>query len=306
MSAKSQYVVPHDQARTRLDIWLSRAVPGLSRARWQRLIRDGCVLVDDVASKPGTLLRGSENIAVDLPSAEPVELIGEDIPLDVLFEDRDLIVINKPPGLVVHPAPGHATRTLVHALLHHCGDLTGVGGELRPGIVHRLDKDTSGVMVAAKNQGAMQSLAAQFKGRYIRKEYQAIVCGRPMPPCGTIDTLMGRHPTNRKKMAVDSLRGKQAVSHYRVETVLASAALVRLRIETGRTHQIRVHMSHIGHPVCGDAMYGGMKLAPDPAPRRQMLHAAELALDHPTRLERLCFSAPLPPDMCEYLGALTP
>jgi 23S rRNA pseudouridine1911/1915/1917 synthase len=289
--------VPLDAAGARLDAWLTGAVPGLSRSRWQALIRDERVAVDGRPCRPSTMLHGGECIQYRIPPPEPVALEPEAIALDVLYEDSALIAVNKPPGLVVHPAPGHTRGTLVHALLHHCGDLAGVGGQLRPGIVHRLDKDTSGVLVAAKTEPAMLSLAGQFKDRRVRKEYLALVAGVPVPAAGTIDTLIARSERHRKKMDVHPTRGKRALTHYRVEHAYPGAALVRLHIETGRTHQIRVHMAHIGHPVLGDALYGGRRREGMPRPLRQMLHAEVLAFLHPLTGEPLSITAPWPDDL---------
>jgi 23S rRNA pseudouridine1911/1915/1917 synthase len=293
----AKYSVATSSTGLRLDHWLAQTIPGPSRSRWQALIRAGNVLVDGQTTKPSYELRGKELIEYEIPPAEPVNIIAEEIPLDIVYEDGDIIAINKQPGLVVHPAPGHATGTLVHALLHHCQDLQGVGGRLRPGIVHRIDKDTSGVLVAAKHDAALRSLQDQFKQRTVRKEYQAIVHGVPSPPSGTIDTMIGRHPVHRKKMSARPIGGKQAISHYEVVTKLRGASLVRVRIETGRTHQIRLQMSHIGNPVVGDTLYGGGKGTLGARVRRQMLHALRIELQHPSSAEQLCLSAPLPDDM---------
>lgn len=294
----AEITAPPDAAGTRLDAWLAAAAaPGLSRSRWQSLILDRQVTVDGRPCRPRTLLRGGDHIQYHIPPAEPVRLEPEPIELDVLFEDEALIAVNKAPGLVVHPAPGHARGTLVHALLHHCGDLTGVGGELRPGIVHRLDKDTSGVLVAAKTQLAMQSLTEQFKQRRVRKQYLALVAGVPVPPVGDVDTLIARSDRHRKKMAVHPTRGKRARTHYRVERAYADAALLRLLIETGRTHQIRVHMAYLGHPVLGDPLYGGRRRGQNPRPPRQMLHAVSLDLTHPLSGKPLSLNAPWPEDL---------
>jgi len=293
----AKYSVASSSTGLRLDHWLARTIPGPSRSRWQALIRAGDVRVDGETTKPSYELRGNELIEYEIPPAEPVDIIAEDIPLDVIFEDGDIIAVNKPPGLVVHPAPGHATGTLVHALLHHCQDLQGVGGGLRPGIVHRIDKDTSGVLVAAKHDAALQSLQDQFKNRTVRKEYKAIVHGVPNPATGTIDTMVGRHPVNRKKMSSRPIGGKQAISHYKVEKILRGASVVQVRIETGRTHQIRLQMSHIGNPIVGDKLYGGGKGTLGARARRQMLHASSIDLLHPTSDEVVSLSAPLPEDM---------
>lgn len=290
-------------AGMRLDAWLAKAVPACSRSRWQQLIRDGHVHVNGTRCKPQHALAAGEEIEYEIPAAEQVAVEAENIALDVLFEDRDIIVINKPAGLVVHPAPGNYTGTLVNALLYHCRDLEGIGGELRPGIVHRLDKDTSGVMVAAKNERAMQFLVDAFKNREVQKEYLALVAGQMDRKSGTVSTLIGRSRGDRKKMSVrPASGGREAVSHYKVEAQFAGAALLRVRLETGRTHQIRVHMAHIGHPIIGDRQYGrtGNFLS---APR-QMLHAEILTLIHPASMEAMTFRAPVPPDMQSVLNGL--
>lgn len=285
----------------RLDAWLAEEVPEHSRARWQALIKEGRVTVDSEVVKPNYKLREGERVEWSIPAPVDAAPQPEDIPLDILFEDRHMIVINKPAGLVVHPAAGNESGTLVNALLHHCTDLAGIGGEKRPGIIHRLDKDTSGVIVVAKNESAMTELARQFKERETDKEYLAIVREVPFPPRGTVETTIGRHPIHRKKMAVNVRNGREAVSHYETEEAFAEAALMRVKIETGRTHQIRVHMAHIKHPVLGDSVYGR---AFHIKASRQMLHAAKLSVLHPDSGERMTFDAPLPDDMQAMLAQL--
>jgi 23S rRNA pseudouridine1911/1915/1917 synthase len=244
-------------------------------------------------------------LQIDVPAPEPVELAPEDIPLDILYEDADIIVVNKPPGLVVHPAAGNPSGTLVNALLHHCKDFAGIGGELRPGIVHRLDKNTSGVLIAAKNEAAMNGLIEQFKERKVQKEYVALVWGHPEPPTGTIETLVGRSVHNRKKMSAHPATGRKAITHYKVEERFRDASLVRVRIETGRTHQIRVHMSHLGHPIVGDRQYGRARQNQLPAPAsRQMLHAERLEFTHPGTGEEMELVAAMPCDMGRLLAEL--
>jgi 23S rRNA pseudouridine1911/1915/1917 synthase len=289
------------QNADRLDVWLAEQMPETSRARWQALIRDGRVAVNEMPCKANQKLRSGDRVAWTVPEPVDARPQAEEIPLDILYEDHSLIVINKPPGLVVHPAAGNETGTLVNALLHHCTDLAGIGGEKRPGIVHRLDKDTSGVMVIAKNETAMNALSRQFKDRETEKEYVTVVRGVPFPPRGRIETTIGRHPVLRKKMAVNVRRGRNAISLYETVETFADAALMRVKIETGRTHQIRVHMAHIKHPVLGDAVYGrnGRIKAP-----RQMLHAAELSIIHPAESRRMRFKAPLPDDMETLLRQL--
>jgi 23S rRNA pseudouridine1911/1915/1917 synthase len=309
----------------RLDHYLAETRPECSRARWQSLVREGCVRVNDRTVKPNHTLRNGDTIVCILPAPVAIEARAEDIPLEILFEDSDVLVLNKPAGLVVHPAPGHATGTLVNALLHHCPDLAGIGGALRPGIVHRLDRDTTGCLVVAKNDAASLSLTRQFQVREVTKTYLALVWGTPHPAGGTIHTLIARHPHQRKKMAAlplapsrlhknteddeeddaPSPRGREAITHYRVETALGPVCLLRVRIETGRTHQIRVHLAHRRHPVVGDTTYGRARAHVLPAPvTRQMLHAAELSFLHPRTGERLTFTAPLPPDFQQLLEAL--
>lgn len=288
----------------RLDVWLAASCAGFSRARIQGLMKIGRVCVDGVA-----VLRGSQKtrpgaaVEIAVPPPVPADPEPEDIPLDILYEDADILVLNKPAGLVVHPAPGHLTGTLVNALLYHCPNLKGIGGVARPGIVHRLDQDTSGVMVVAKTEAALQTLAKEFASHTnLRKVYRTVVHGWPSPPQGRIETYIGRCPWDRKKMAVVERGGKVAITNYRVlETVKGESAraLVECEIETGRTHQIRVHMASVlGCPVVGDALYGraGWDRQLNPPPLRQLLHAWQLALKHPVTRQPLVFEAPLPPE----------
>ncbi len=242
-------------------------------------------------------------MAWTLPAPTSTEVQPEDIPLDILHEDAHIIAINKPAGLVVHPAPGNENGTLVNALLHHCDDLAGIGGEIRPGIVHRLDKDTSGVIIVAKTDPALTELSRQFKARETKKEYQAITHGIPSQPSGRIETTIGRHPIHRKKMAAEVRTGRHAVSNYEITEAFERAALLRIRIETGRTHQIRVHMAHIKHPIIGDKLYGRTHANAIKADR-QMLHAAKLTVVHPSTGEPIHFSAPVPLDMLTLLSSL--
>lgn len=287
-----------DRRAPRLDAWLAAAHPDVSRSRWKQLIEAGRVFLNGApVLKTNTALAPGDELRCALPDPEPVGLVAADIPLAVLYEDSDLIVIDKPAGLVVHPAPGHAADTLVNALLHHCADLQGIGGELRPGIVHRLDKDTSGVLVVAKNQPTHAALVAQFSSHAIRKEYLALAWGTPKKPAGTVELPIGRHPVHRQKMAVTE-KGRAAVTHYEVLAAGPLASLLRVRIETGRTHQIRVHLAHLGHPVVGDATYGRARhgLPADLKIPRQMLHAHVLELVHPRTGRPLVCTAPPPPD----------
>jgi len=297
--------VAAEDAGCRLDVWLAKRLPGLSRSRVQALIRSGDVQVGGKTHRPHDKVSTGMDVTVHVPPARPVSLSAEDIPLDIIHEDPDLVVVNKPAGLVVHPAAGHASGTLVNALLHHCHDLAGVGGELRPGIVHRLDKDTSGVMVAAKNDDAMASLVEQFKQGAVRKEYLAIVHGTPRPAAGTVRTLIGRSRHDRKKMSARPARGREAVTTYETVEELGHFTLLGVRIETGRTHQIRVHLAHIGHPVLGDRQYGRRKpSAADTGAGRQMLHAHRLGFRHPRSGESMTFEAPVPEDMKAALERL--
>ncbi|MBM4154255.1 MAG: RluA family pseudouridine synthase [Lentisphaerae bacterium] len=298
--------VPVEDAGGRLDVCLARILPEHSRSRWQGLIADGRVKINgEIVTKARTTVSGGDRVDYEIPPPRASALVPEDRPLDVLFEDQDLLVLNKPPGWVVHPGPGHEGGTLVHALLHHCPDLSGIGGELRPGIVHRLDRDTSGLLLVAKSQRAHRALVEQFKERKVTKEYVAIVFGRPEPETGTVRTLIGRSASNRQKMTTDTEHGRTAITRYAVVASNERISLVRLWIETGRTHQIRVHMTHIGHPIVGDAMYGARKKeSASIGASRQMLHAERIAFTHPISLEDLEFSAPLPDDMRAILSGI--
>lgn len=291
-----------DRTDERLDLFLVRRLPDLSRSYAQRLIADGQVTVDGTARKANYKLRGGEEIACTMPPAEEIEICAEDIPLDILYEDADIIVVNKARGMVVHPAAGIYTGTLVNALLWCCHDLSGINGALRPGIVHRLDKDTSGVMVAAKNDMAHHYLARQIRDKDARREYRAIVHGNIVPRAGVITGDIGRHPTDRKKMAIVRENGKPATTHFEVLERFGSYTYVSCRLETGRTHQIRVHMTSIGHPLVGDPKYTAKK---NPfAIVGQALHSLTLSLTHPRTGTEMTFTAPLPADMEEILHTL--
>ena len=296
--------VPPEAENQRLDRWLSDAVPDLSRTRWQDLIKQGQVWVDGRIQKSRYILCGGEVITFHIPPPTDAALQPEKIDLQILYEDHDIIAIDKPAGMVVHPAPGHDTGTVVQALLYHCSDLQGVSGELRPGIVHRLDKDTSGVLVVAKNEQALLHLQRQFKSREVQKLYLALVWGHPEPKEGTVKATIGRSPHHRVRMMANPDRGREAVTHYEVSESFADVSLVRLKIETGRTHQIRVHMSSVHHPVLGDALYGGARMHEWVKAPRQMLHAHKLTLHHPSNDDCLTFTAPLPPDFRKLLDAL--
>jgi len=269
-----------ENAGQRLDSFLAAGMEELTRSAAQRLIEEGRVSVNGRPAAKSYKIVGGETVQVDLPEPEITDVVAQDIPLDVVYEDDDVIVVNKPVGLVVHPAPGHPDGTLVNALLHHCGDsLSGIGGEKRPGIVHRIDRDTSGLIIAAKNDLAHQALAAQLQDHTLARTYEAVVIGNLRQDTGTVDAPIGRHHTDRKKMAVTDHGGRNAVTHYEVLERYQGYTYVRCRLETGRTHQIRVHMAHIGHPIYGDTVYGAKKSAPGMT--GQCLHAVGLRFIHP-------------------------
>ena len=295
----------------RLDKHILETHPDFSRSRIEGLIKGGFVTVNGaVAEKAGMKVSEDDEIVVEIPPPVPAVPEPEDIPLDVVFEDDDMLVVNKAPGMVVHPAPGHFTGTLVNALLHHCPNLSGIGGVARPGIVHRLDQDTSGLIVVAKSQAAMDGLVKAFSShKNIEKTYLAVCHRTPQSValnCGRIENLIGRHPVDRKKMAIVEKNGKLAITNWStVDLGLGPrpVSLMKCVIETGRTHQIRVHMASLGSPVIGDKVYGKSTLDKrlDPVPQRQMLHAWKLALWHPVRNEKMSFEAPIPEDMRLYL-----
>lgn len=299
------------EAGVRLDAYLSRD-PALSRSAAARLIEDGAVTVNGAPSRRSYPLRVGDEVTLTLPEPVPDEALPEDIPLSVVYEDSDIIVIDKPKGMVVHPAPGNPTGTLVNALLHHChGELSGIGGVERPGIVHRIDKDTSGLLVCAKNDAAHRALAAALETHEIHREYRAIAVGGFRDDEGTVDLPIGRHPTDRKRMAVlreGQGRSREAITHYRVLERFSGFTYLALRLETGRTHQIRVHMSHLSHPLLGDTVYGGGRT---PFERRhegrlsgQCLHAHRLFLRHPRTGEDMQFESPLPEELRSMLDLL--
>jgi 23S rRNA pseudouridine1911/1915/1917 synthase len=294
---------------SRLDQALVEAFPGLSRARVQSLIRDGRARVDGQPAKSAARMKGGERVELELPAPAPALPEAEDLPLKVLFQDSDVLVLDKAPGMVVHPAAGHWRGTLVNALLHHVQDLEGVGGTLRPGLVHRLDKDTSGCLVVAKNDTALAGLQAAFKTRTVQKTYLALVHGQP-PKEGRIETLYGRHPRHRQRFTGKVRSGKPALTVYRVREQLDGAALLEVDLLTGRTHQIRVHLSESGHPLLGDGLYGGTRQgdarvkAVQERLGRQALHAWRLDFPHPRTGLRRVFEAPLPADLRAALEAL--
>ena len=293
----------------RLDRALAAAVPTMSRERLKALIRSGALTPP--VRDPATKVKGDEAFKLTVPEPEAAHNEAQDIPLRIMFEDEHLLVVDKPAGLVVHPAAGNYDGTLVNALLHHCGDsLSGIGGVARPGIVHRIDKDTSGLLVVAKTDIAHEGLARQFAAHSIERRYLAIVSGIPTAPQGTVDAPLARSSANRKKIAiVEDGRGKRAVTHWRRLAALREAALVECRLETGRTHQVRVHMASIGHPLLGDPVYGRAgkthrKILDELGFRRQALHAAELGFVHPVSKRRLSFASAMPPDIQELFDAL--
>ena len=308
-----RFAVSQDNVGSRLDLFLSRMNLELSRNQVQRLIDNNCILVNEKPQKASYRLRLKDQVLVTLPPPPPSQLEAEPLSLDVVFEDDHLIAINKPPGLVVHPATSHRTSTLVHGLLHHCDHLADLGGPLRPGIVHRLDKDTSGIIVVAKDNSAYRHLSRQFKEKLVYKEYSALVYGRLRQSSGQFADPIRRHPKNRKKMGIIA-GGREASTLWWLELLFGEVSLVKVVIKTGRTHQIRVHFAHARHPVVGDATYGGRKRVrsvQNPLIRarlskikRQMLHARRLALEHPATGDTLDLSAPLPEDMSDLLRFL--
>jgi 23S rRNA pseudouridine1911/1915/1917 synthase len=292
-STPIEILVSANEAKLRLDQFLAKRLPEFSRSRLQQLIRDGFVRLNNSTSRPRQIVRDGDKIELTEPPLEKIETLAEAIPLELLFEDDDLIVINKPPGLVVHPGAGHREHTLVNALLNHCATLSGIGGKERPGIVHRLDKETSGCLVVAKNDATHRDLSNQFAARTVEKIYLALVAGKLRKPAGVIEGKIGRHPFHRKRMSATTLRGRAARTEYHVIRSSDQASLIECRLHSGRTHQIRVHLHHLGHPVLGDKVYA-QRLAKDFP--RQMLHAWKLGFSHPRTEEWKSFEAPLPDD----------
>ncbi len=301
--------VDHAQAGGRLDSLVSTEIDHCSRSFAATLIRQGCITVDGAVKKPGYPVKAGETVSGKIAPPEVCSFRPEAISLHILYEDPELLVVNKAPGMVVHPAPGHSEGTLVNALVYYCPDLAGISGSLRPGIVHRLDKDTSGALVVAKNSRSMHHLAAQFKSREVRKHYLAMVYGIPKEQTGTIDLAIGRHPVDRKKMSVSTRTPRSALTHWRVREKFFGACLLEVDIRTGRTHQIRVHGKAMGHPVIGDPVYGNRgdkkrlaAVSPElsraaMAVDRQMLHAWRISFIHPVTGERMTMEAPIPTDM---------
>lgn len=313
------YHIKKEHSGTRLDRFLLHATEAMSRTYLQRLIRDGDVTVNDkVAKQPSYLLRDGDRVCLTLPPPRPLDTVApESIPLDILHEDSHLIVLNKPAGMLVHPANGVNVGTLVNALLAHCTDLSGIGGVERPGIVHRLDKGTSGVLVVAKTDVVHRGLSAQFERHSITRQYVAVVCGAPTETGGTIDARIARSRRDRRRMTTVKTGGRHAVTHYAVLERYPQFAFVQLTLETGRLHQIRVHLQGIGHPVVGDAVYGGEQRALNDADtpelkqrlsqlKRQALHARLLGFEHPATGKHLTFSAEMPPDMQCLVEAFRP
>ncbi len=305
-----ELILPEQAAGMRLDRALADALPDLSRARLQALLADGRVTRDGTVTKDASArAKPGQALVIDIPAPEAAVPEPQDIPLTILFEDADMLVIDKPAGLVVHPGAGNPDRTLVNALLAHCSDLSGIGGVKRPGIVHRLDKDTSGLMVAAKTDRAHASLAAQLASRTLSRIYNAVVWGRPSPSAARIEGNIGRDPGDRKRMALLKSGGRSAVTHYRTLKLFKGAALVECRLETGRTHQIRVHMAAKGYPLIGDPLYGSrrkQKGVPAAALNfpRQALHASEIRFVHPVTAQEMCYDSPLPPDLATLIAEL--
>ena len=309
-----EFIVTSDEAGSRLDIYLSRKDIGLSRSQVKKSVDDGLVCVNHANIKVSYKLKCGDIIQITKHEPAVYHALPQDIPLTIIYEDFHILVVDKPAGMVVHPAVGHYQDTLVNAILHHCKDLSGIGGILRPGIVHRLDKGTSGLLVIAKSDEAHQGLAGQFKRHEVRKTYKALVYGNPKEDEGVIDAPVGRHPVDRKKMSTKSRRSKEALTHWRVLERYGVAALLNVNIVTGRTHQIRVHLTALGYPVVGDSMYGNPKRANTidntflrsklKAMKRQALHAAHIGFVHPITHQNLAFSSPLPDDiagLCKFL-----
>ncbi len=316
------FEIPELDAQMRFDQYLSKCaesqlgherVKGLSRTQFQRLIQEGRVLLEGETVKPAAPVYGGETVEISVPEPVPTELVAEEMPLQILFEDEHIVVINKNPGLVVHPGAGHATGTLVHGLLAHCDNLSGIGGQLRPGIVHRLDKDTSGVMVVAKSDQSHSALAEHFAERRVEKHYVAIVVGKPDPQSGTLATFYGRHPTHRTKYTSRISSGRRAVTNYSTSFSAKGLSILDIELQTGRTHQIRVHCADKRHPVLGDRLYGERAISRivDKDVRafcetvgRQALHAHRLAFKHPIRGKLMEFEAPLFEDMANIISYL--
>lgn len=288
----------------RIDRYLTEMLPEQSRSFFQKLIRDGFVMVNHIIVKVNYRLKTGDVIEIDIPDAVPTEIVPENIPLDILYEDEDLLIVNKPKGMVVHPAVGHSTGTLVNAIMYHCqGNLSGINGEIRPGIVHRIDKDTTGSLIICKNDEAHRNIAEQIKEHSVTRRYVGVVAGTFSEESGTVEGAIGRHPNDRKRMTINEKNGKPAVTHYRVLQTLKGASFMEFELETGRTHQIRVHMASISHPLLGDTVYGNSK---NPYKLQgQALHARTIGFIHPTTGEYIEVSAPIPEYMTELVRKLS-
>lgn len=293
--------VPPADSGARLDAWIAaQDPPALTRSAVQQLLEKGLIVRNGKPAKKNDRLAAGDCISVTVPDPEPAEIIPQNIPIDIVYEDAELLVVNKPRGMVVHPAPGHPDGTLVNALLWHCaGRLSGINGVLRPGIVHRIDRDTSGLLMVAKTDRAHLGLAEQIAAHSFTREYEAVLCGRLRQTSGTVHAPIGRDPKDRQKMCVTEKNSKDAVTHYRVLAELERHSHVRCRLETGRTHQIRVHMKYLGHPIFGDPVYG----KPDPHIAGQCLHAKTIGFLHPITGQEMAFDSPLPEDFCRVLRA---
>ena len=288
----------------RIDRYLTEMLPEQSRSFFQKLIRDGFVIVNHIIVKVNYRLKTGDVIEIDIPDAVPTEIVPENIPLDILYEDDDLLIVNKPKGMVVHPAVGHSTGTLVNAIMYHCqGNLSGINGEIRPGIVHRIDKDTTGSLIICKNDEAHRNIAEQIKEHSVTRRYVGVVAGTFSEESGTVEGAIGRHPNDRKRMTINEKNGKPAVTHNRVLQTLKGASFMEFELETGRTHQIRVHMASISHPLLGDTVYGNSK---NPYKLQgQALHARTIGFIHPTTGEYIEVSAPIPEYMTELVRKLS-
>ena len=288
----------------RIDRYLTEMLPEQSRSFFQKLIRDGFVMVNHIIVKVNYRLKTGDVIEIDIPDAVPTEIVPENIPLDILYEDDDLLIVNKPKGMVVHPAVGHSTGTLVNAIMYHCqGNLSGINGEIRPGIVHRIDKDTTGSLIICKNDEAHRNIAEQIKEHSVTRRYVGVVAGTFSEESGTVEGAIGRHPNDRKRMTINEKNGKPAVTHYRVLQTLKGASFMEFELETGRTHQIRVHMASISHPLLGDTVYGNSK---NPYKLQgQALHARTIGFIHPTTGDYIEVSAPIPEYMTELVRKLS-
>ena len=298
--------VKSENAKERIDKFLSGEFPEFSRSYIHKLIEKKLVLINKKDASKNYKLSENDVVEINIPEPEPTEVQAEEIPLDIVYEDNDLLIVNKPKDMVVHPAPGNTSGTLVNALLYHCkGSLSGINGVLRPGIVHRIDKDTSGLLIVAKNDNSHRLLAEQIKNHSFTREYQAIIIGRLKNQKGTIETHIGRHKTNRKKMAVvPPISGKQAITHYEALEELSGYSHIKLNLETGRTHQIRVHMAYLGHPVLGDEIYGSAKQNPFKFLKGQCLHAKKIGFIHPSTREYMEFDSELPEYFSKVLSIL--